>query len=519
MRTIRVTYQIFFLALFVFLGFLAQSIFLGDWPISLFFQLDPLVGLSGILSSRTLHHGLLWGLAVLILTIFFGRAWCNWICPLGTIHHFIGWLSTPKKLADRITANSPRKLYGLKYYLLAGILVLALFGSLQIGWLDPICLLSRSFNLIVWPTAHSMTARFYQSVPELQFAWIAGVVFVVLLALNAVIPRFFCRALCPLGALLGLFSRFALFRVQRDEHACTNCGRCAAVCEGAASPDEKLRLSECTVCLKCIHECPENALRFAFLPDRQGQRSGPDFSRRRLILAGVLGGLFYPVLRTSRAVTGGPVASLIRPPGALPEEKFLETCLKCGQCIRVCPTNVIQPAFFESGLEGFWTPLLKYHNRQEGKGFCQYECTACSQVCPTGALRTITMDEKTGRGAFAANQVKIGTAFVDRGRCLPWAMDRPCQVCEEVCPVSPKAIRVEQVPPSQSLSGRTDIKRPLVNPARCIGCGACQSKCPVTGLPAIRVQPSGQSRSSESSFLLKTTATPAWNPPGQHTSP
>ena len=193
MRTIRLIYQIFFLVLFVFLGFVAQPAYLGYWPISLFVQLDPLVGLSSSLSSRTLHHGLLWGLTVLILTIFLGRIWCNWICPLGTIHHFFSWLSAPKKLADRITANSYRPLYSLKYYLLAAVLILALFGSLQIGWLDPICLLSRSFNLSVWPTANSLNGWLYQLQPELQFAWLVAIIFVVLLVLNVAIPRFFCQ--------------------------------------------------------------------------------------------------------------------------------------------------------------------------------------------------------------------------------------------------------------------------------------------------------------------------------------
>lgn len=506
MRITRIICQVFFLGLFVFLAYLSSARYMDYWPISLFVQLDPLVGLAMILSAGTLYQGLLWGLVVVVLAIVLGRVWCNWVCPLGSIHHFVGWVTASKKLAERIKANAYRPLYSLKFYLLAAGLILALFGSLQIGWLDPICLSWRTFSLAVWPTANSLGDWVYQIGPELQFAWLVALVFVVLLVANAFIPRFFCRVLCPLGALLGLLSRYALFRVHRERRSCTGCGRCTAVCEGAASPQEKLRLSECTVCLKCIEACPEGSLRFTAMPDVQGQRSDPDLSRRRLILAGILGAAFYPIIRTSRAVTGGPVASLVRPPGAVGEGKFLATCLKCDQCVRVCPTNVIQPALFESGLEGFWSPVLKFHNRREGQGFCQYECNACSAACPTGALRSISLDEKTGRGKFVGKPVKMGTAFVDRGRCLPWAMDRSCQVCEEVCPVSPKAITVFQVDPSQSLSGRTDIKRPLVKPDLCIGCGICQAKCPVTAIAAIRVQGSGESRSDESSFLLKSGA-------------
>jgi len=131
-------------------------------------------------------------------------------------------------------------------------------------------------------------------------------------------------------------------------------------------------------------------------------------------------------------------ASVIRPPGALSEADFLSRCLKCGQCMRICPTNIIHPAGVESGLEGFWTPVLNFRIGTSG---CQLNCTACSHICPTAAIRPISLDEKLGRNEFAkVGPIRLGTAFVDRGRCLPWAMDTPCIVCQENCPVSPKAI-------------------------------------------------------------------------------
>jgi ferredoxin len=129
---------------------------------------------------------------------------------------------------------------------------------------------------------------------------------------------------------------------------------------------------------------------------------------------------------------------VIRPPGSLPEEEFLKRCVKCGQCMRVCPTNVIQPAGLEGGFENLWTPVL---NNRIGSSGCQLNCVACGQVCPTSAIRPITLAEKLGVNEFAeAGPIKMGTAFIDRGRCLPWAMDKPCIVCEENCPLSPKAI-------------------------------------------------------------------------------
>jgi ferredoxin len=135
-------------------------------------------------------------------------------------------------------------------------------------------------------------------------------------------------------------------------------------------------------------------------------------------------------------------SNVVRPPGALAEEMFLNRCLKCGQCMRVCPTNVIQPALLEAGLGGLWTPILNFRTGTSG---CQLNCIACGNVCPTAAIRPLSLDEKLGIGDFAsAGPVRMGTAFVDRGRCLPWAMDMPCIVCQENCPVSPKAIYIRE---------------------------------------------------------------------------
>jgi ferredoxin len=134
----------------------------------------------------------------------------------------------------------------------------------------------------------------------------------------------------------------------------------------------------------------------------------------------------------------GRDAGLIRPPGALDEERFLARCIRCGQCMRICPGNIIQPALLEAGVQGLWTPAVNY---RIGRSGCQPNCIACGQVCPTAAIRPLSLDEKQGTGDFAAQgPIRMGTAFVDRGRCLPWAMDRPCLVCHELCPVSPKAI-------------------------------------------------------------------------------
>jgi ferredoxin len=191
------------------------------------------------------------------------------------------------------------------------------------------------------------------------------------------------------------------------------------------------------MCMNCLNRCPAGRVTFAGRPSAAGEVGFPDLSRRGFIVAG--SGL---VLASMWGVGGlggaGRDASLIRPPGALDEARFLARCIRCGQCMRICPGNIIQPALLEAGLQGLWTPAVNY---RIGRSGCQPNCIACGQVCPTAAIRPLSLDEKQGLGEFAAQgPIRMGTAFVDRGRCLPWAMDRPCLVCHELCPVSPKAI-------------------------------------------------------------------------------
>jgi ferredoxin len=160
------------------------------------------------------------------------------------------------------------------------------------------------------------------------------------------------------------------------------------------------------------------------------------------VLSVARGILAVPAVRLNNKLGRNWLHSVIRPPGALAEKEFLKRCIKCGQCMRVCPTNVIQPGGIDGGLENLWTPVL---NNRIGSSGCQLNCVACGQVCPTSAIRSITLSEKLGKDKFAeAGPIRLGTAFFDRNRCLPWAMDKPCIVCEENCPVSPKAIYTQE---------------------------------------------------------------------------
>ncbi len=506
---VRVAVQAVSLSLFVFFVFITQFAYLKGWPVSLFLEVDPLVALATTLATGRVYQFLIWSLVLILPTMLLGRFFCNWICPMGITLQVTGYLfNRQKSEKDRIDQNRHRPLFKLKYYILAFILVAACFGSLQNGLLDPIPTIHRAFSIAVLPVAEMAAPGTFYVRPHLhQVTWLVGATFLFFLVMNAVIPRFFCRTLCPLGALLGWLSRFSLIRIDRDVAKCTDCDLCLKACEGAADPHAALRKSECFVCFNCLEDCPEGALSYAWLaqahaPDRGGEIPGPVAERRGLALAALSGFLFYAFGRTSGDTSENFKPEVIRPPGSVPEDEFLARCIKCDQCIRVCPTNVLQPAALEAGIEGLWTPIMNMR-----MGYCELNCTLCGQVCPTGAIQKISIDQKLGRGQFAdAGAVVVGTAFYDRGRCLPWAMDTPCVVCEEVCPVSPKAIFTRDVEIADRWGQTLKLEQPYIDPVLCIGCGICEHECPVVDDRAVYVTAVGESRSKERSLLLNESA-------------
>ena len=442
--TVRRLSQIFFLV--VFLWFCLTATLgtawwqLRGWPINWILDLDPLTALATVLATGTLFANLAWALAAIALTLFVGRFFCGFACPLGTTHQFIGWLA--QRGVDRnarVEANRFRRLQSFKYYLLVLLLGLAFLGSVQTGVFDPLPLMHRSVNLALLPLADAGPALLSGGPRSYALAWLFGAVFLTVVGLNLVLPRFFCRFLCPLGALFGLLGRFAPWRLGKTVDKCGDCRICEEYCEGACRPSGTFIAGECVLCLNCLDRCPAGRMTFAGRASAAGEVGLPDLSRRGMILAGA--GLFLASLWEVGALGGAnrdPL--LIRPPGALDEERFLARCLRCGQCMRICPTNIIQPALLEAGIQGLWTPAVNF---RIGRSGCNPNCIACGQVCPTAAIRPLSLEERQGLGEFAAQgPIRLGTAFVDRGRCLPWAMDRPCLVCQEVCPVSPKAIFV-----------------------------------------------------------------------------
>jgi ferredoxin len=462
--TVRRISQGFFLALFLWFCIAAT---LGaawwqlrGWPINWLLELDPLTALATVLATHSFYASLAWALVAIGLTLFVGRFFCGFVCPLGTINQGTGWLARRGQRASvRVEGNRHRRAQNLKYYLLVFLLALALMGSVQTGIFDPLPLMHRSVNLALAPLADNRLGllsdepRFYAS------AWLLGVVFLVVMGLNLVLPRFFCRFICPLGALFGLLSRFTPWRIGKTADTCGDCCVCEHYCEGACRPAGKIITGECVMCMNCLNCCPTSRITFAGKPSAAGEVGLPDLSKRGMVVAGA------GLLLVSMWEVGGLAGSnrnpdLIRPPGALDEDRFLARCIRCGQCMRICPGNIIQPALLEAGIQGLWTPAVNY---RIGRSGCQPNCIACGQVCPTAAIRPLSLEEKQGTGEFASQgPIRLGTAFTDRTRCLPWAMDRPCLVCHELCPVSPKAIftrtMFETIRDGQALPARTFSK-------------------------------------------------------------
>jgi MauM/NapG family ferredoxin protein len=506
------------LALFLGLFLLARPVPSKDPPewLKLYFWLDPLLLVVTFLSAHAVTALALLSLVTVVVTVVLGRVFCGWICPLGVVHDIAGRLIHGRK--GRASTNRYSPWQRGKYYVLAGMIAAALFGAHWITIFDPIVLLYRTlttgiFPLVQWGVEEASTA-IYQADPgigpvrlvkvtdpiyfffrdrirtvEKQAFLVSGSIlgfFVLIVALNAWRRRWWCRYLCPLGALLGVLAWRPWLRRAVNSEACNRCELCGMNCHGsaAAAGGEKWRPSECFGCFNCTEACRREALgfRWEWPWKKDPQVAGIDLSRRGLLASAVGGVVFFGMLR-ARPQGRGKVYNpeLIRPPGARPEPEFLARCTGCGLCMKICPTGGLQPCLFEAGLEGIWTPRLV-----PKIGFCSYDCNRCGLVCPTEAIQPMSLDEK--------RQVRMGLATFDTTRCIPYAYGRDCMVCEEHCPIPEKAIYFLEVEVVTRDGEIRRIKQPHVDPNKCIGCGVCENVCVFRDRPAIRVTSANESR-------------------------
>jgi MauM/NapG family ferredoxin protein len=490
----RRTVQTLFLLAFLYLLVATVQGITGRLPNDLFFHLDPLTGITSMLASRSWITPMALGAITLVLAVIIGRAWCGWICPLGTV---LDW--TPSRRPRENPGISPRWSQA-KYLVFFAVFFSAVLGSLALNILDPITLLFRTAAGVILPglnwAIEGVESWAYNSgALRPVVSWVDGalrgwllndqpfylpnlallVILAVVLSLNAVRSRFWCRYICPLGGLLGLISKISFIRQRVDGEKCISCGKCSIICPtGAIRPEKAFaaEAAECTTCLNCLEGCPTGAISFDSESGAVRQR---DTTRRWLISSLGAAAVVAVFLRFFPPPARAANSPVIRPPGST-EETLYNRCIRCGECVRVCPTGVIQPSPAGNQTK-LWTPVLKTR-----LGYCVYSCNSCGIICPTGAIANLPLEVK--------RKTVIGVARIDQSRCITWSEGRDCIVCEEMCPVPEKAIKLGSGGQGHGSGGG---RHPQVMEDLCIGCGICEHQCPVAGEAAIRVFPTATS--------------------------
>lgn len=496
MVLLRELSQGFFLTLFIYILWSTTYPLAGAITPDMIFKADPLIMAMVSLSVWVILPGAVISIAMVTMALIAGRYFCGWICPLGTVID----MAAPAKRRRIILPDKRSAVLRKAKFLFLGIFFFLALAGLQMAWVfDPLVIAARFVSMNMIPAlTHLFNLLFIflikdcnapAAVKDLYYSvkpTVLGVktfyfahsstifaFFAVICAGSFLVRRFWCRFLCPLGAVYSIAGRVSPLRRKTD--GCVSCGRCRNSCRmGAIKEDLSYSQGECILCMDCIYDCPKRVTRFTFsetgrveskMPER-GSGGSRNISRKNFILV-MLSSLF-----TMGAVfknkDGAGASAVIRPPAVLEEDDFVNRCIRCGNCMKVCVTNGLQPVMLQAGLGGIWTPHLVPET-----GYCEYRCTLCGQTCPTGAIPVISQERKM--------KTKLGLARIEHSLCLPWAMGEECIVCQEHCPVSDKAIKLDTYAGGPA--------KPYIDKDLCVGCGICQNKCPVRPARAINVIP------------------------------
>lgn len=475
-------------------------------PAETFLMLDPLVGTTAAIAARTPLRALAWAAAVALACLIVRRGFCSYICPLGTLIGICD--ATFGKLTRKRHCYTRGWWSHARHVFLVAILICAGFGLLasSFGAAMPILTRGLVFSL---NRLHLGIAMGWHNVPppgggQAFAVWLlAGIFCLALLG-----RRFWCVHLCPSGALLSWISGLSV-RERRVATDCVDCGKCVTACAfGAVNDDFSTDASRCTSCRECSRTCPVEAIAFTPRPRRGDPRGvvpkarGRPISRREFA-GGLVSGLSVVAATGCLPPVGSSGHVPIRPPGSVPEDAFLRLCIRCGVCFRACPNSVLQPIGLAQGPGGLWTPQAV--PRWSG---CEPSCNSCGQVCPTGAVRPLPLEEKRA--------ARMGRVDINKGTCLPWADRGECEMCAEECRAAGyNAIEFERVGVEVDDGGfpieGTGRRAPVLLPDQCVGCGLCETRCHRinvlekgllnAGAIAVKAGPGREDRIAEGSYL------------------
>ena len=423
------------------------------------------------------------------LTLLFGRVYCSVICPLGVMQDVISWFAGRRK-KNRFS-YSPAKNW-LRYA------VLAVFVATLVAGFGAVALLVAPYSAFgriaqnlfspIWKWGNNLLAYIAERVDSYAFystevvvgSWATFAVAAATLIIVGILAwrngRTYCNTICPVGTVLGVLSRFSLFKPVIDTEKCIDCKLCARKCKAACidTKNHEIDYSRCVVCMDCLESCSKGAIKYT-IRKSNSQPAPADKSRRNFIVSAGL--LAASAAKAQEMKLDGGYATIIdkekpfknralTPPGSLSARNMAAHCTGCQLCVAVCPTQVLRPS---ADLTTFMQPEMSYE-----KGYCRPECNKCSQVCPTGAINPITVEEKSS--------IQVGHAEWNRKNCIVLTDDVDCGNCERHCPTG--AI-------TMILSDYRDLKSrkiPSINKHLCIGCGACENLCPSRPFSAIYVK-------------------------------